>query len=321
MKSIKKLFIKLFPCLYYKLYVIVKTHKANKVKNKKLFCIEKYKKRFGALIDLDNPKTFYEKLNYLRLFWDSEQSKELVDKHLVKEYLLNKGYGKFIAKEIAYFESFADFKKAFVSIANQHHRFVVKLAHTSGDVFFFDNWKWRDKHGFKTSKRSVFSCLSNKIKYNYYCENFENPYIHLKGSIIIEEYLPSLSSHGLNEFKIFCNYGKPILINYVEGRQNKTHVTECFLYSDLRNTHYKQNQNTFDFERLEQDVPYKEMMDFCKNTCSEFPLVRVDLLLNKNSFMFCEFTFYDCGGYNIFTPGEANLKLGSLIDISAISNN
>ena len=55
------------------------------------------------------------------------------------------------------------------------------------------------------------------------------------------------------------------------------------------------------------------MIDFCGKYCKDYPFVRVDLMVCGDTFRFCEFTFYDCAGINVFYPVEWNKKMGDLI--------
>lgn len=316
MNSFKRFLVNCFPTTYYKLFVYNKTSKAKKIVDIKSFTIQKYEKRFGVKLDLDNPKTFYEKLNFLKINWSDPGSSYLVDKHLVKKYLTSNNYEELVAKEIACFDSFKEFKKSLKELISANSKFVIKLTHTSGDVFFYDSGRWKDKEGYKTNKRRVLACLKIKIKYNYYFENYEKIYKDLSGKILVEEYLPSNMSKGLDEMKFFCNYGKPVLINYVEGRQDGDNLQEAFLDANLENTKAKQKQKIFKFNKIDKPDCFEQMKDFCLKTCSSFPLVRVDLMLSDNSFRFCEFTFYDCGGYNIFTPNEINYSFGELVKLN-----
>ena len=288
------------------------------IKNVKEYTIDKYYKLFNEKLDLDNPTTFYEKINYLKLNYCDEKSAVLVDKFLVKDYLVQKGYSKYITSPISHYLSFSDFKRDFESIRKKHNQFVLKLSHTSGDVFFYNDGKWREKNGKAVSQRFVFACIKQNIKFNYYHQKKKKNYDLLKGSILIEEYIPSLNQQGMNELKIFVNYGRPVLINYVVGRQNGGHVKEAFLTPDLIKIDAKQDQDILDIDKVDKPPYYDKMLEICKNACGDYPLVRVDYLCDDSSFYFCEFTFYDCSGMNIFYPLERNKELGDLIELKKV---
>lgn len=285
-------------------------------KDQKKRTSNRYLKRFGTPLNIDEPRTFYEKINYLKFNYDDKSSSVLIDKYLVKELLIENGYSNMVTKPIGHYFSFKDFKKDLPGIISNNNNFVVKLTHTSGDVFFYNEGNWRDKKGNKTSKKYVLGRLKQNLKFNYYHLNFEKIYNRLKGAILVEEYIPSLSNLGMDEIKIFLNYGKPVLVNYVVGRQNKGKVKEAFLSPELVKYDTRQNQAILEIEKLSKPVYYEKMLEFCKKMCSDIPLVRADFMCNKDSFMFCEFTFFDCSGMNIFYPEKYNIIFGDLISLT-----
>lgn len=313
MSSLKNKIAKIFPNTSYFFLVSYKKIREKLIHDKKGYLVKRYKKKFRVDFNVDNPSTFYEKITFLKLKQEGEIFQKMIDKNLVKDYLSTLNLNNHCTKTIASFYSFREFKKSLKGIIAEHNDFVVKLAHTSGDVFFYNNGAWRDKKGCSVRQYFVFAVLRNKIKYNYYWQSFEKIYDHLKGSILVEEYRPSLNNKGLNEIKLFVNYGKPVLINYVEGRQNGGHVKEAFLDANLNKLPVKQDQDILDIDSLDKPLYYEQLLDFCKDTCSNFPLVRVDFMCSSDEFTFCEFTFYDCSGCNIFYPLEYNKKLGDLI--------
>ena len=307
-----------FPNLYFfahRKYIDARFHATKDPKKK---AIKEYKKRFKLDLNIDNPHTFYEKVNYLKFNYTNANSGVMVDKYLVKDFLIKKGYSQYIVKAIARYLSFKDFKKDFDKIVASHKQFVVKLAHTSGDVFFFDDGKWRDKKGKKVSKRFVFACLRHNIKQNYYHHNFEKDYDTLDGSILIEEYISSFQESGMDEYKFFCNNGEIKMINVVYGRQTGDEVREAFTDASLKIFDTWQDNKVLKQEDIYIPNCFEKMVKFSKDVSKSFPMIRVDLLTNGNQLYFCEFTFYDCAGMNVFYPLEKNYEIGSLFNIEDI---
>ena len=311
-EKLKKILKTIIPNIYFSLSIKNKISKFNKIKDKKKYTIDLYKKKYGVDFDLDNPTTFYEKISYLKLFYKEKDPEVLIDKYLVKEYLSKLGYKDNIAKLIDSFETFKDFKRYISNKENKDKQFVVKLNHTSGEVFFYNKGTWKDKKGNKISKRIVYACLRQKIKYNYAYNSFEMIYWNVKPRIIIEEYLDTLNNGGLDEFKMFCNYGEIKLINIVKGRQQGNKVHEAFVDENLKKFPVHQDQLDLSQEEIYKPKCFDKMIEFCKKTVSDRPLIRVDFMVKDDKFYFCEFTFYDCSGVNIFYPLEYNKKIGDL---------
>lgn len=320
MKNIKRIIKVLFPNIYFFLILAKVKKEYALVKDKKVFSEEKYFKEYGMRFNLDNPKTFYEKVCFLKLFYDETDPEKLVDKVIVKSYLKEKGFENHTARLIDSFSSFSEFKKGIKNVIEENDQFVIKLNHTSGDVFFYKDSHWRDKEGNTTSKRYIFACLKHKIKLSYYTINFEKPYLKIKPQIFIEEYLSSFNDGGLDEFKFFLNKGEIKMINVIYGRQKGDDIKEAFTDKELRLLGAHQNVPTLTQDEIYRPKCFDKMIEFCKKTVSDRLLIRVDLMTNGESFYFCEFTFYDCAGFNIFYPLDFNYKIGNLFDISDITN-
>ena len=309
----KKMIKFLFPDLYNFLIIkkIEKRFNASCVDIKKT-TIEEYKKKFGVKLDLDNPIAFYEKVNYLKLYQDDYKYSDYVDKVSAKKIARSLS-DKIIVPKILYtFDSFEKFKQILKS-EKMPSAFVVKLSHTSGDVYFFENGKWRDKKGQKISKRIVFSNLKSMINLNYYHTSFEKCYVNVNRVILIEEYIPSL--HGLDEYKFFCNYGKPKMVNVVYGRQDGDKVTEVFTDENLKVLPVNQGLKLTNAEKVYKPKCWDSMMDFAKKASINMPMLRVDILTDGVNFYFCEFTFYDFAGLSIFYPLEWNYTIGRMFEL------
>ena len=316
--SFKNTLKHLFPNAYFR-HFLKKTDKLFcRVTDVEKYTIDRYRSRFNQTLNIDQPKTFYEKLCFLKLFYNETEPEKFVDKVAVKDYLNELGYSKNIAKSIAVFNSYQSFKKNINTVEKEHAEFVVKLNHTSGHVFFYNNQKWRDKIGKPLPRRYVYSCLKHFLKLNYYHIGFERMYENIKPKILIEEYLPSLNNGGLDEYKFFLNYGKTKMVNVVYGRQKGSLLKEAFTDENLNVFPIRQNQQILEQNEIYKPDCFEQMVEFCRKTASDRPIIRVDLMTDGKDFKFCEFTFYDCGGMNIFYPLEANKTIGNLFDIESI---
>ena len=283
------------------------------VKNQEKYTINKYYKRFGVKLDLSNPETFYDKVNYLKLSFSSESSAILIDKDKVKSLLSSRGYNNQFPITIKCYSSYADFSKGIKDIIQEYNYFVIKLTHTSGDVFFYQNGVWKNKKGNSVSQKYVFGRLRQNLKFNYYHLNFEKVYENVEKKILIEEYIPSLNKNGIDELKLYVNYGKIIIANYVVDRQNGKAFKEIFMDENFNKYDVKQDKEIIESSSLSKPQYYGEIIRFCWEFCKDIPFVRVDFMVNKERFYFSEFTFSDCSGMNIFQPIEYNSIFGKMI--------
>lgn len=314
-EDIKFLLKKLFPDLFYRRKITHYERIFKSAGDPAKYTKDKYRKMFNIDLNLDNPQTFYEKINFLKLFYDENEPEKLVDKTIVKAYLSSLGFEKHLAKMIASFNNLEDFKSFLKTDEAKHRPFVVKLNHSSGDVFFFNDGKWRNKTGEKINSKLVFAAIRNMLKFNYSHVDFQRVYENVKPSVLIEEYLPSPNQKGMDEFKLFCNYGDVRLINVVFGRQAGAQKAEAFTDKNLKIIPTKQSYNLLNQEEIYKPLCFEEMVDFCKKTISDRPMVRVDFMTDGTNFYFCEFTFYDCAGFNLFYPLEYNKIIGDLFTL------
>ena len=241
---------------------------------------------------------------------------DYVDKIKVKEVLEKAGYASTCSKLIKSFSNIKELKR----FVKEHKRdtFVVKLNHTSGDVYFYNNGTWREKHGKAINRRVVYANLKYGLKSNYYYYSFEKPYKNIEPKIFVEEYIPSPKNAGLDEYKFFCNYGQVKMINLVKGRQDDKNIKEIFVDENCVPLRVKQQLDTLDINTLVVPKCFNDMKEFASKMSIHFPILRIDLMINVDKFYFCEFTFFDCGGNNIFYPIENNKKIGDLFDLSSI---
>ena len=100
--------------------------------------LKTYRKRFGIKLDLDNPKTFYEKMNYWKHNFFDEKQTLLADKLNVKLYLTELGYEHLCAKCLFFCETVSELKEWFLDNKNTYKRMVFKTNHSCGDVFIYD---------------------------------------------------------------------------------------------------------------------------------------------------------------------------------------
>ena len=312
MKTLKKLLKFLFPNVYNRLIIKRIEKRFKSCNDLKQATINEYKTTFGVELNLDNPVTFYEKVNYLKIYQNDYHYSNYVDKISAKELAKTFSDKIIVSKLLCTFDSFKDFVTSFKK-RELPCVFVAKLNHTSGDVYFFDNGVWRDKKGHHISQRVVFANLKAMINLNYYHTFFERCYANVKGRILIEEYLPSI--RGLDEYKFFCNYGQPKMLNVVYGRQDGDDVKEVFTDGELRILPVNQGLKLIDKDKVYKPKCWDSMVEFAKKASNNMPMLRVDILTDGDNFYFCEFTFYDFAGMSIFYPLEWNSIIGNMFDL------
>lgn len=258
-------------------------------------------KRFRAKytwMNIHNPQTFSEKLQYLKLHPISENLVELADKYDVRKYVeetIGEEYlipleGKGIYNNVEDIN--------FDELPNE---FVIKLTKGSGYNIICKNKKELDLH--KTKNQ-----LNNWLKINPYYMSRE---AHYKGKsrIIIEKML----DYNITDYKFFCFNGKIEFVELISDRAG-----------ELKKMFYDLNWNKLNFttgtpivnsEEIPKPENFDDLVKVANQLAQDFKFVRIDLYTHQNKVYFGELTFYPAGGYTPITPKEWDRKLGDLIKL------
>lgn len=280
-------------------------------KNPIKWTLKTYKRKFGIRLNLDEPKAFYEKMNYWKHFRYDERQDELTDKLLVKKYLEKIGYGDWCAKCYYSTRSVKDAKKWFLANASQYKKFVIKTSHSCGDVFVYNNGKIVKKGGREISNvNKVFKMLKMGLKFNHYYSRFEQNYKNLTPMVFFEEYIDY--DNQTIEYELMCNYGKIVFSNIVFDRQSKNSKEVLFDENFKYLATYYGNPTDADLERVMKPKELEAITKLIEKVCKDFPFCRVDFVQTSKKTYFCEFTFVKSGGINIYKQDDLNFKLGGL---------
>ncbi len=276
-------------------------------KNPVKWTLKKYKKKYGVSLNLENPTSFYEKMNYWKHnFYDNRQT-FLADKIEVKKILSNSGYGDLCAKTYFYSDKIKDVKKWFVNNKDEYKRFVFKTSHSCGDVYIYNNGVITKKYGRKIKKvSSVFKCLDIGMHYNHYYTAFEQPYKNIKPNIFVEEYIDF--NESTIEYELMMNYGELIAFKIVKDRQNKKLHSEATVDSSFNIINKEKGFDGID--KIEKPDFFDLMIKISKQFISFSPFCRCDFIVTNGKLYFCEFTFVKSGGINIYSPKEFEIGLG-----------
>ena len=260
-----------------------------------------YYAEFKKKLNLSNPQTYNEKLQWLKLHDRRDLYTIMVDKYAAKDYVSNIIGEKYIIPTIAVYDKFDDIN--FDKLPNQ---FVIKCTHDSGSIVIV---KDKSKLDIKTAKRKINKGLKNN-GYNY---GREWPYKNVKPRIIIEKYMEDNDTKELRDYKFFCFYGEPKLMFLATDRQvGKTK----FNFYDLNFQLLPFTQgHPNDIRSIKKPKMFDQMIELSKKISKEIPHVRVDFYEINGKVYFGELTFYHYSGFEKFVPEEWDKKLGDLIEL------
>ena len=271
-------------------------------KDEKFFRIN-YKKTHGEYPDLENPKTYSEKLLWSMINYRNDLYITCADKYDVREYVKNKIGEKYLTQLIGIYSHIneIDFDKLPSS-------FALKATHASGLNLIC---KKKELLQFEATKKE----LSHWFKVNYYYFNREWPYKYIPKRVICEEYLGAADGTLPLDYKIFCFDGKAKLIQLDIGR-NTNHLRNVYdihwnRVNDVEIAH-PQDYST-EYEKPEN---LEEMLDIAEKLSSGFNHVRVDLYNNNGKIYFGELTFFHGAGmFEYFRPKAFHLEIGEWFNL------
>ena len=264
----------------------------------------KYHHSFGKKLNLKEPKTFNEKLNWLKLYFRKPIFTQMVDKYEVKQLINNKLGEQYVIPSLGVFDKFED-----IDFSSFTFPIVVKTTHESGTVFVI---KDKDTYDFEKTKKRINKCL----KRNYYYSCREWPYKDCKPRILVETYMKDEKEENLPVYKFFCFDGEPYLVQTIKNDKTRQETIDYFDMNwnllDLRQNFPNSS------EPLSKPSNFEEMKQIAKVLSKGFPCIRVDLYSINGKVYFSEYTFFSDAGYAAFEPEEWDLKLGEMINLDLV---
>lgn len=268
----------------------------------KLYIQIKYFYRFHKFANIDNPKTYNEKLQWMKLYDRNPLYTKLCDKYEVKDYVKDIIGEEYLIPTIGIYNSFEEID--FDKLPNQ---FVIKCTHDSGGLVIC-----KDKNIFDYNKAR--NIINNSLKTNYYWHSREWPYKNVKPRIIIEKYMED-DSGELRDYKFFCFDGnvKALYVaseRYSDQETKFTFFDENFNRLDLYNSHPSSK------EEINKPETFEKMKNIASKLSKGFNQVRVDLYEIEGKVYFGEMTFFHMSGFQPFIPEKWDYIFGEWFKIN-----
>lgn len=254
-------------------------------------------------VDLKNPQTFNEKIQWLKLH--DYPTNQLVidgaDKYKVRAYVEEKGLGNILVPLIGHWDKPED-----IDWDKLPEKFVLKCNH--GCAY---NILCNDKSTF--DKEDAIKKMRKWMKEDFGAFNIETHYSKIKPHITCEEFLGDC----IIDYKFFCFNGEPkymyVASDMIHDRQAKV----GFYYLDGTKMPFIRNDYApMDIEELPPF--FDQMKEAARVLCQDFPFVRVDFFLANNTYYFAELTFTPSGGMMPFNPDKYDLEWGNIMHITDV---
>ena len=260
-----------------------------------------FKHNMGYKLDLKNPRSFSEKLQWLKLYDQHHEYTSLVDKVEAKKYVASIIGEKYIIPTLGVWNSIDEID--WNTLPNQ---FVIKSTNDSGGVVIC---KDKSKLNIEQAKEK----LRGLGKRNYSKYNKEYPYSKVPHRFIAEQYMEDESRYELKDYKIFCFDGKPKFLYVATGRQMRD---TRFDFYDINFNHLPvTNGHPNADSRPEKPANFEEMVLIAAQLSKGFPHIRVDLYNCNGKIYFGELTFFHFSGTVPFEPREWDYKFGELLNL------
>lgn len=255
-------------------------------------------------LDLDNPKTFNQKLQWLKLNYADPIMTRCVDKCEFKRYITEQVGEQYTVPSFGEWDNEND-----IDISQLPNQFVLK-SNVQSDGRHIIVVKDKSKINIDKLKTVMSSWL---LKRNTLCCSYCNPYHSVKPKILAEQFIEGFDE-SLVDYKFMCFNGKAEMLFVVADRNKKM----CVNFYDLE-------WNLLPFTRVYPNTDYAVpkpknfalMIELANKLAKPFPFVRVDFYESKDGLRVYvgELTFYPGGGYETFQPMEWDYKLGSMINL------
>lgn len=268
----------------------------------KLFIKLQFYNKMGYKLDLKNPKTFNEKLQWLKLYDRNPIYTTMVDKYEAKKYVGDIIGDEYIIPTIGIYNSFDE-----INFDELPKKFVMKCTHDSGGIVIC-----KDKANFDIE--AAREKINKSLKTNYYWVWREWQYKNVKPRIIIEKYMEDKETKELRDYKFFCFNGE-VKVFKIDFDRFINHKANYF-DKNKKLLRFGENICPPDFNRkLEMPYNIDKMIELAEQLSKDKPFIRIDFYEMNKKIYFGELTFCPAAGIGSFEPEEWDYKLGQFIKL------
>ena len=274
----------------------------------KIYATYHYKYFTGKKLDLENPKEFNEKIQWLKVFYHPKILVQLVDKYAVRAYVeekigaqyLNEIYNVYNSPEEIVYEELPQ-------------KFVIKATHASSYNLIVTN---KDE----LNKAKVGKLFKKWLNINqYYRMGQEWAYKDVQPRLIAEKFLKDDGVTSLIDYKFYCFGGEAKLMEvHLDRIENHKRAFYDLDFNRLP-FRYVSVEKSISTE-VEKPSNFEEMKNLSEILAANFPFVRVDFYSIKGKSIFGEMTFYPSDGRKDIHPDEYNAILGGYIELPKLSS-
>lgn len=261
-----------------------------------------YRVRTHRKLNLENPKTYSEKLQWIKLYYKNKLLPICADKYKVREYVKRCGCENTLIKLL-----WEGYNPCDIPFENLPQQFVIKVTHGSGMIIIC-----KDKY--KLNIPQTIKTLNRRLKEKYLPCYGEWFYGIIKPRIIIEEFLDAGKGYSPVDYKIYCFHGEPkYIITHVDRFTNHRSNMYDLDWNPIQNISMKEIDPNL---KVEKPKELKELLEYARILSKPFIHVRVDLYILNSNIYFGELTFTSDAGFAKIEPIEAEVEIGSWLELT-----
>lgn len=295
MKIFKRIYI-----MYYKKMLVLLCYINHKWATKFLF-----NHNMEYKLNLKHPKTFNEKIQWLKLNKFDELVTKCADKIEVRKYVEEKGFSNILPKLICTYLTANEINYDLLP-----NKYALKCNHGAGYNIIVTDAR-------NNNKENCNKKLSKWLNEDYWTMAAEFQYKYIQKKIICEEFIEEFENKPPLDYKIHCFNGEPKIILVCSDRDGINHPKYAYYDMNWKKKSYSQMymKNDITYEKPQH---FDEMIHIAQVLSKPFDFVRVDLYDTDKKVYFGELTFTPAGGIDNDLPYDADVEMGKMLDLRDI---
>lgn len=267
----------------------------------KLFLKIHFRISSGKRLNLKNPRTFNEKIQWLKLYDRNPLYHTIVDKCEAKKYAAGLIGWEHIIPNLGIYDRFEE-----IDFDRLPEQFVLKCTHDSGSIVICSDRSTFDREAAK-------AIILAGLKRDYYYVGREWAYKEVPPRILAEQYMVDESGSELKDYKVFCFNGEPkiIQVDYNRFSGHRRNLYSCSWEYIPGTSMYPTDPKI----QIEKPAALNTMLELAKKLSHGIPHVRVDFYVIHEQVFFGEMTLYHGSGFEKYHPESLNLQLGSYLQL------
>lgn len=294
------------------------------------YLVKTFELAMGKHLNLENPETFNEKLQWLKLYDRRPEYTMFVDKYRVRDYIASELGREYLIPLLGVWDRAEDID--FDALPNQ---FVLKCNHNSGlGMYICEDKSTISNNDIKRIKRD----LNKGLHQDYYLTGREWPYKDVPRKIIAEQYMESrtlesfgndgvlppsavsaTSRNGLSDYKVHVFNGKARFILVCSQRFSPSGVREDFFDLNWNHLDVKRPAIPVSEVPIPRPASFEKMIEFAERLASGIPFVRIDFYDIDGTLKFGEMTFFPASGMEAFEPESFDITFGQWLSLPSIN--